>query len=82
MSEQVGHSYCGPAGGYEDLAECRKIRTDRQRTCTYSMSSKKASHVRASVLWAPGDTCAEFTKHINNTYGHEGRLKTMDIRSV
>ena len=30
VSEQAGHSYCGPAGGYEDIAECRKNRTERQ----------------------------------------------------
>ena len=83
VSEQAGHSYCGPAGGYEDIAECRKTRTERQpvpaivlganvqqRTCTYSVSSKKASHVRASVLWAPGGTCAEFRKQIKTFLQH------------
>ena len=54
VSEQAGHSYCGPAGGYEDIVG--KTRTERhvplevvsseqQKTCTYLVPdrSKKAS---------------------------------------
>ena len=56
VSEQAGYSYCGPAGGYEDIVV--KTRTERhvplevvsseqeqQKTCTYSVPdrSKKAS---------------------------------------
>ena len=29
VSREAGQSYCGPGGGYEDIAECRKTRTER-----------------------------------------------------
>ena len=53
---EAGQSYCSPGGGYEDIAECRKTRTEQhpvpaivlgtivqQKKCTYSVPSKKAS---------------------------------------
>ena len=58
VSREAGQSYCGPGGGYEDTAECRKTTTERhvpsavvsgttvqQKTFTYSVPdrSKKAS---------------------------------------
>ena len=56
VSRQASQSYCGPGGGYEDIAECRKTRTERhpvpaivsettvqQKTRTCSVPSKKAS---------------------------------------
>ena len=56
VSREAGQSYCSPGGGYEDIAECRKTRTEQhpvpaivsettvlQKTRTCSVPSKKAS---------------------------------------
>ena len=56
VSRQAGQCYCSPGESYEDIAECRKTRTERhpvpaivsgttvlQKTRTYSVPSKKAS---------------------------------------
>ena len=56
VSREAGQSYCSPGGGYENIAECRKTRTERhpvpaivsettvqQKTREYSVPSKKAS---------------------------------------
>ena len=56
VSREAGQSYCGPGGGYEDIAKCRKTRTEQhpvpaivlettvqQKTRTCSVPSKKAS---------------------------------------
>ena len=29
VSREAGQSYCSPGGGYEDIAECRKTRTEQ-----------------------------------------------------
>ena len=49
VSREVGQSYCGPGGGYEDIAECRKTRTERHPVPaivlgTIGQQNKKHAH--------------------------------------